>query len=350
MKKLLKKAAWHLPYLRDYLLKQKELISQQERLLAEVNAENEKLLNERKNIILQRDQLIAERDHLRAEKEYLTKTWMTWMPPGHFYSPIASIDEVKLREKELFDQIPDQILGVNLNEQKQLELLKHFKLFYDEQPFESEKKEGLRYFFENPNYLYSDAIFLHCMIRHLKPKRIIEAGSGYSSCVTLDTNELFFNNSIACTFIEPYPELLYSLIKEDDKDRIEIISKKLQEIEVSKFEELTSGDILFIDSTHVSKIGSDVNYIFFQILPRIQSGVYIHFHDIFYPFEYPKSWIYEGRAWNEDYVLRAFLQYNHQFEIQLFNTYLEYFHEAYFHQEMPLCMRNTGGSIWLKKL
>jgi hypothetical protein len=188
------------------------------------------------------------------------------------------------------------------------------------------------------------------MIRHAQPKAIIEIGSGYSSCVTLDTNELFFNNNISCTFIEPYPQVLEALIKEDDKDKIEIISRKLQDVEVDKFASLSSGDILFVDSTHVSKVDSDVNYIFFEILPSLTNGVYIHFHDIFYPFEYPKEWIYEGRAWNENYILRAFLQYNRAFKVIFCNTFLEHFYEEKFMSEMPLCMKNKGGSIWLKKI
>ena len=276
--------------------------------------------------------------------------YITWVPPGHFYSPIPSLTEIQAKEEEIFSKNPERELpGINLNESAQLDLLSEFKKYYNELPFEAYKKENLRYFYENPAYLYSDAIFLHCMIRHAKPQKIIEVGSGYSSCVTLDTNELFFNNAISCTFIEPYPQLLLSLIKDSDKNRIEILQKRLQDVELSKFSALCAGDILFIDSTHVSKIGSDVNYIFFQILPYIKSGVYIHFHDVFYPFEYPKEWIYEGRAWNEAYMLRAFLQYNKDFEIVVFNTFLEFFYKEKFINEMPLCMKNTGGSIWIKK-
>jgi len=77
---------------------------------------------------------------------------------------------------------------------------------------------------------------------------------------------------------------------------------------------------------------------------------HIHFHDIFYPFEYPKEWIYEERAWNENYILRAFLQYNRAFKIIFCNTFLEHFYEQEFMSEMPLCMKNKGGSIWLKKI
>jgi len=283
---------------------------------------------------------------LQIENEQLN----TWVPPGHYYSPIPSIQEVKLNEKEIFSNITKEVPGVDLNEAEQLALFHKFKQYYKELPFEPHKKEGLRYFFENPAYSYSDAIFLYCMIRYAKPKKIVEVGSGYSSCLTLDTNELFFNNQISCSFIEPYPELLYSLIKYSDRDIIEVIAKKLQDVEIDKFSTLSAGDLLFIDSTHVSKVNSDVNYVFSKILPHIKPGVYIHFHDIFYPFEYPKEWIYEGRAWNECYMLKAFLQYNERFKIVFFNTFLEKYYEDMFLAEMPLCMRNLGGSIWIKKI
>ncbi|NJR65857.1 MAG: class I SAM-dependent methyltransferase, partial [Leptolyngbyaceae cyanobacterium CRU_2_3] len=112
----------------------------------------------------------------------------------------------------------------------------------------------------------------------------------------------------------------------------------------------TPGDILFIDSTHVAKTGSDVNYIFGEILPNLQTGVYIHIHDIFYPFEYLREWVLQGWAWNECYFLKAFLQYNQTFKIVLFNTFLEHRRPDWFRSHMPLCMKNLGGSIWLKKV
>lgn len=296
-------------------------------------------------IIAQRDKLISELDKLLSEqgKNYL------FVPPGHFYSPIPSLDEIKRDESKIFGNIDREIIGFELHETEQLKLLNEFVGYYDEMPFQSHKQEGLRYYFENPAYSYSDAILLHCMIRHLKPKRVIEIGSGFSSCMALDTNELFFGDSITTTFIEPYPELLMSLIKDKDKNTIKLISTRLQDVDLREFETLKANDILFIDSTHVSKINSDVNRIYFDILPRLSSGVYIHIHDIFYPFEYPKDWIYEGRAWNEMYLLRAFLQYNSAFRIVLMNTFMEHFHESFFQQKMPLCLKNTGGSIWIRK-
>lgn len=277
--------------------------------------------------------------------------YKTWVPPGHFYSPISSLVDIRNRENKIFDAyLARELPGIDLNVKAQLELLQKFSIYYPNLPFEPYPKANLRYFYNNLSYSYSDAICLYCTINHVKPKKIIEVGSGYSSCLILDTNDLNFDGKISCTFIEPFPHLLLSLIKDKDKEKIEIVQKKLQDVEIDKFSELSAGDILFIDSTHVSKVGSDVNYIFFEILPALQRGVYIHFHDIFYPFEYPKEWIYEGRSWNEAYMLRTFLQYNYDYKIVFFNTFLEYFYRDKFVEKMPLCLKNTGGSIWLKKM
>jgi predicted O-methyltransferase YrrM len=272
-----------------------------------------------------------------------------FVPPGHFYSPIPALDEVRINENSIFYKGSRGISAIEMHEEEQLQLLRGFKEYYDELPFLAHKTHKLRYFFENPAYSYSDAIFLYCMIRYAKPQRIVEVGSGYSSCLMLDTNDLYFNGSIALTFIDPHPELLFSLVNSDDAARVNIISSRIQEVDLKIFDSLEAGDILFIDSTHVSKIFSDVNRIVFEILPRLKAGVLIHFHDIFYPFEYPREWIYEGRAWTEAYLLRAFLQYNKSFRIVLMNTFLERFHSDFFERAMPLCLKNPGGSVWIRK-
>ena len=188
-----------------------------------------------------------------------------FVPLGHFYSPIQSLDYITQHHSDIFRTLSRDIPGIDLREKAQLELLKSLKLYYDEIPFRPAKSENLRYFFENPAYSYSDAIFLYCMIRHTKPKRIIEVGSGYSSCVTLDTNEIHFDNSIEITFIEPFPDLLLSLMKGADKQHTKLVPSNFQEVDVEIFANLEANDILFIDSTHVSKVGSDVNYIFFEV-------------------------------------------------------------------------------------
>ena len=165
----------------------------------------------------------------------------------------------------------------------------------------------------------------------------------------LDTRELFFKEGMDLTFIEPDPERLFSLISEGDKKETNIIAGNLQEVDLSVFKKLKTNDILFIDSTHISKTGSDVNFIIFEILPILEPGVLIHFHDVFYPFEYPKAWVYNGHNWNENYLLRAFLMYNKSFEIKFFANFL-HAHAKEAFTSMPLYYKNTGGNLWLQKI
>ncbi len=299
-------------------------------------------------LLAQRDGAVAEIEALKAELE-TERAKQGLFPAGHFYSPIPSPDEIRRDQDTIFAEHPRQLPGLDLNEDAQLALLESFVPFYDQMPFAPTAQDGLRYFYENDAYSYSDAILLHCMIRHLEPKRIIEVGSGYSSCMTLDTNDLHFHGEIETTFIEPYPELLESLLSDGDREHVRIITSRLQDVDLAEFDRLEAGDIFFVDSTHVSKVGSDVNRIVFDILPRLAPGVHVHVHDIFHPFEYLRAWIEEGRAWNEIYLLRAFLQYNNAFEVVLMNTYMEEFHEDFFAEHMPLCLENPGGSIWLRR-
>jgi predicted O-methyltransferase YrrM len=278
--------------------------------------------------------------------------YKTRYPPGHYYSPIISRPEIAEYEIKLFNSKPSNLDGIEFYENEQLSLLYKLAQQYLSISFKEEKQDNMRYYFDNQHFRHADSIFLNLMIRHIKPKRIIEAGSGFSSAVMLDTNDQYLDYRIQFTFIDPYPARLLSLLSETDKKNSQIIESKLQDIPLKTFDALEENDILFIDSTHVSKCGSDVNKIIFEILPRLKKGVIIHFHDVFYPFEYPKRWVmgWDGFGWNEDYILRSFLMYNNQFRVLFFPTYLEHFHNNWFEINMPLCLKDTGGSIYLVKL
>lgn len=283
-----------------------------------------------------------------ARLRFFPGLFNTCFKPGHFYSPIVSLKEIKKQESEIWlTNSPKTLPELNLNIDKQIQLLTKFEEYYKELPFEISKGKN-RYYFENIFYSYTDAIFLYSIIRHFMPKNIIEAGSGFSSALMLDTIQ-HFNLNVNLSFIEPYPKRLKSLITRKDEKNVKIFREKVQEVDLSYFETLNENDVLFIDSTHISKTGSDVNYILFNILPRLKTGVLVHFHDIFYPFEYPKNWVYQGRSWNEAYILKAFLMNNNHYEIILFADYLHKHHKNKF-ENMPLCYKNTGGNIWLKKL
>jgi hypothetical protein len=340
----LKSVAKRLPGIRAVVAERDRLRRQCSELLSErsgLEQRQDETASDRETLRRDRDAIAAERDSLRRECGFV--------PPGHFYSPMPSLAEIERDAARIFGPFPRTIAGIDMHEAEQLELLARFAGYYPEIPFAAEKTAGLRFYYENPAYSYSDAIFLHCMIRHLRPRRLIEIGSGFSTCAVLDTSERFLGGSLQVTCIEPYPEALLSLIRKGDKDRIRLIPRRLQDVDLEEFRQLQANDILFVDSTHVSKTGSDVNRIFFAILPVLASGVHIHFHDIFFPFEYPREWLQMGRAWNEIYALRAFLQYNDRFRVVLMNTFLEHFHEPLFRERMPLCLKNPGGSIWIRK-
>ncbi|WP_066388523.1 class I SAM-dependent methyltransferase [Helicobacter himalayensis] len=144
-------------------------------------------------------------------------------------------------------------------------------------------------------------------------------------------------NKIQITHIEPYPSRLLSLLRPHERKNITLYAKGLQEIPLSLFESLESGDVLFVDSSHVCKANSDVNLLFFEILPRLQNGVYIHFHDIIYPFDYPKEWLLERRGWNEAYMLRTFLEFNPNFKIVFFSSMLGMLYPQKLIDSLPHC-------------
>jgi predicted O-methyltransferase YrrM len=269
-------------------------------------------------------------------------------PAGHYYSPIPSNEDVLAYVKSRMP--PDSELpGIELNKQGQHALLSEYVHYYNEIPFSDEKTPEQRYYYDNIWFSYSDAIFLYCFLRKNMPKRIIEVGSGFSSAVILDTIDSCFSEQPEVTFIDPHPERLISLLRNGDREQVRLINKKIQEVPSDLLLALNSGDFLFIDSSHVVKCGSDLQFLMFEILPRLRSGVIVHFHDVFYPFDYPSEWPMEGRYWNENYFLRAFLSYNYSWSIRFFNSYVHFMFSDLIKEKMPLCVKNPGGSLYIQR-
>jgi len=187
-------------------------------------------------------------------------------------------------------------------------------------------------------------------MRFLKPEKIIEVGSGFSSALMLDTNDLFLKNNVNFTFIEPFPHRLRKLLKEKDLRTTRIVVEIVQSLPVSTFSDLGFNDILFIDSSHVSKCGSDVNHLLFEVLPALKAGVVVHFHDIGWPFEYSEEWILNDMVFNEAYMIRAFLQYNRNFKILIFNAFAHHSMKSFLEKNMPLFLTHPVGSLWLRKV
>ena len=165
------------------------------------------------------------------------------------------------------------------------------------------------------------------MLRHFKPKHLIEIGSGYSSACALDTIDLNLHTGVQCTFIDPFPELLLSLLKSSDLCQVRIIDKPVQETDIEVFDILDMNDILFIDSTHVVSVDSDVLYECLRILPELAEGVLVHLHDIFTPFDYPQKFVMTNLCfWGEQYMLEAFLSFNRAFRVMWSASALQHEH------------------------
>jgi predicted O-methyltransferase YrrM len=213
---------------------------------------------------------------------------------GHYYSPIPSRADVRRDREQIFDRSLRPLPGIEFDEAAQVELLEALARLYPEQPFAD--GSPTRYGLNNSWFPAADGLYLHLMLRHERPKQVIEVGSGFSSLVMLDTNERFFENRMRLTFVEPNPKRLLSRLRPGDAQRAQIVRRRVQDVEQSLFCELDAGDILFVDSSHVSKVGSDVNYLLFSVLPQLAPGVLVHFHDVPYPFEYPPAWIDYGFA------------------------------------------------------
>jgi len=307
-----------------------------------------RLLEERKQ------QLIAECGELRARIAALearhgaVEEWIRFFPPGHFYSPLPSRNEIAAAFAR--GGFGPPFAAIDLNEAAQFARLERFAGYYAEQPFAESPAPGRRYRFDNGSYGAYDAIMLYGMLREARPRRIIEIGSGHSSAAMLDLNELVLGRTVAFTFIDPDMSRLRPLLGADDAGRVNLIEQRVQDVPLETFAALGENDVLFVDSSHVSKVGSDVNRIFFDVLPVLAPGVLIHFHDIVGNLEYPRHWLEEGRAWNEQYLLRAFLMYNRTFRVELFTTWLWIFREQFLREKMPLCAQGGGGQLWLRKL
>ena len=269
-------------------------------------------------------------------------------PLGHFYSPIADPDDLRARAHAIWAR-RDDMPGITMNVAAQLALLQTVGVHARDAAYPTDPPpDPTTYHYGNDQYPPLDALFLHGAIRHFRPRRMIEVGSGYSSLVTANVNRRYLGMSLEFTCIEPFPRQF--LI--DGVDGISGLRRqKVEEVELDFFDRLGENDVLFIDSSHVVKIGSDVNFLLFDVLPRLKPGVLVHIHDVFLPDEYPKIWMLDQcRNWNEQYVVRAFLQYNSAWEIVWAAHYMATRHPTEVTTAFLPARVQGGGSLWLRRL
>ncbi len=273
-------------------------------------------------------------------------------PNGHFYSPVVDPEDLKGRISELYQANP-MACGIDFNPASHAQLIEQalarFMPEYD-YPENGPEDESLDFFYTcNSQFSWLDARALFCFLRLWQPKRIVEVGSGYSSLLIADVKRRFLGENTTLQCVEPYPRAFLHR----SELGLELVEKRVQEIPIEFFTSLEAGDLLFIDSSHVCKTGSDVNYLFLQVLPQLKAGVRIHIHDIFLPHEYLKEWVIdENRSWNEQYLLHALLMFSSGFRVlfanyHAFQTYPKAIIAALNH---PKGHGFGGGSFYMERM
>jgi predicted O-methyltransferase YrrM len=285
---------------------------------------------------------------------YYTELFRRWerrgvhITPVHFYSPIADVGQLG----DSPWQEPYDLTGIDMNVDVQLHLLEHsfpqFRAEYEQLP-RAPVDDALAFFFDNGMFSGTDALVLYCMLRHFQPRRVIEVGSGFSTRLTLQALKCNGFGDLVC--IEPFPTSpgQHDLFRQSVTG-LELLAQPVQHVDLAVFETLMAGDVLFIDSSHVARIGGDVPFLYLRVLPRLAPGVIVHVHDVFLPFEYPRDWVMEHlRFWNEQYLLYAFLLHNTEWEVLLANTWINDEHPEAMRQTFPDAPWWGGGSFWMRR-
>lgn len=259
--------------------------------------------------------------------------WGYYIRPIHYYEPLPDFRSITPEQITRQRTFP----AIDFDWENQVALLNEIASYQNE-------ILNLNFDFNNDYFSGFDAAVYYTLIRHLKPQRIIEIGGGYSTRIANKALERNEKGTLTCIEPHPEPRLLEAGLK------IELIQKPIEEIPIEFCQGLEANDILFIDSSHTVKFGSDVCYEFLEVLPSLNRGVWIHVHDIFFPHDYPADWLLNRRlALNEQYLLEAFLSFNKSFTPQLANYWLRLDH-----LEKTRCLwpnaNHRPSSFWIKRV
>ena len=271
---------------------------------------------------------------LAQSERDLSDRWGYHIRPIHYYEPLPDFRSITSEQINRRRSYP----GIDFRWEDQLALLGELAAYRDE-------LLKIEFDFNNDYFSGFDAAVYYDIIRHLKPQKIIEVGGGYSTRIA--NKALAVNGKGKLTCIEPYPEQQLN----GARLNIELIPKRVEEMDLEFFSSLEANDILFIDSSHTVKFGSDVCYEFLEILPRIAPGVWVHVHDIFFPHDYPAEWLIDRRlALNEQYLLEAFLSFNDKFQVALANHWLCLDHADDAARLWPNASNQRGSSFWMRQV
>lgn len=269
--------------------------------------------------------------------------------PHNYYSPIPDLSQLPAdiwsRRNRLGGVELDIGGGIALIEGELAPYLAEFDF-----PATGPRPPG-EFYLDNTNYGAVDAELLYAMVRARKPRRVIELGSGMTTLLIGVAARRNAAEGVATEHLayDPFPRA--KILGEEPPPPTRFEPKSATDVSLADFEQLESGDFLFVDTTHTVKLGSDVNYIVLDVLPTLASGVIIHFHDIFLPWEYPREWFESMEYfWAEQYLIQAFLAFNADFEVLIPANAVAIEHPERLATAIPsFAPGRRPGALWLRR-
>ena len=268
----------------------------------------------------------------------------------HYYQPIPRYETVP---ESAFDE-PARLPGFAIDTQKVQTTLRELGSFGDEANWPREPRPPGEYTAANDNFGFSSAALLHAFIRAHGARKVVEIGGGFSSLISLAAlarNHGPSGFEFVC--VEPYPPAWLEQAIARAGASAKLIRQPAERLDPAMLADLGENDILFIDSSHCVRLASDVNFLFLQVVPRLRPGVIVHVHDIYIPYEYPRSHFFGPNKlfWNEQYLLQALLTDNPRLEVILpafmaQKDMAEAFAAAFPHFDPS--MDRTSSSFWLR--
>ena len=268
--------------------------------------------------------------------------------PVDFYQPIP---DTRALPSDLWTTRSD-LVGLDLNEPAQLDLIAELSAQFREEyeHLDALGEDSLGFHFSQRSFGPVDAEMLFCMVRSFQPRRVVEIGCGMSTLIIAAALGRNAENGPSSEYvvIDPYPP---SNVQAGVRGVSRLIAEEVQNVPLEPFTDLQAGDILFVDSSHVVRIGSDVLYEYLEILPRLAPGVVVHAHDIFLPGQYPREWVLDRRRfWSEQYLLQSFLAFNHDFEVLWAAGLMDVRHPDVLEAAFPSYDANARpGSFWFRR-
>jgi predicted O-methyltransferase YrrM len=285
----------------------------------------------------------------RRRRDGAKQQLLAW-PLDHYYSPVpdSRVLSHEPAHSRVWPPVPRATPGIDWREEEQVALLKQLASLDEMEFAEGPTGDPREYYGTNEMFPPLDARVLQRMLRHFRPRRMIEVGCGFSSLVTARVNREYLNGALDFTCIEPHPP---EFLEAGVEGMSRLITERVEELALDPFLELGDGDFLFIDTSHVVKTGGDVVFLYQEVLPRLAPGVIVHIHDIFLPVDYPPAWVLSGRAWNEQYLLSAFLAFNSAFRVLLGAGWLTVNRPDLLAAKIPGYVGPyAGGSLWMQRV